>query len=153
MSHQRNILVLGLDEADLPTLNAVPDAGTYRFHPLLGIQELPEGEVSASDPMSRARAVSDAHDGSIDAIVVHGDFPVSTLIPMLGREYSTRTTSLESVVKCAHKYLSGMEQRKVIDAYPNFGRVGLQCAAPPGRDGVAFLMWLKPALAHSSEIA
>lgn len=34
MSPQRkNIFVIGLDEANLPTLNAVPDADAYRFHP------------------------------------------------------------------------------------------------------------------------
>ncbi|WP_371601848.1 ATP-grasp domain-containing protein [Streptomyces sp. NBC_01220] len=153
MSHQRNIFVLGLDDANLPTLNAVPDADTYRFHPLLSIQELQEGEVSVADLMSRARAVLDAHDGSIDAIVGYWDFPVSTLVPMLGREYNTRTTSLESVVKCEHKYWSRLEQRKVIDAYPNFGRVDLDSTDPRPPDGVAFPMWLKPALAYSSELA
>ncbi|WP_328898053.1 ATP-grasp domain-containing protein [Streptomyces sp. NBC_00236] len=153
MSHQRNIFVLGLDEANLPTLKAVPDADTYRFHPLLSIQELQEGEVSVADLMSRARAVLDAHDGSIDAIVGYWDFPVSTLVPMLGREYDTRTTSLESVVKCEHKYWSRLEQRKVIDAYPNFGRVDLDSTDPRPPDGVAFPMWLKPALAYSSELA
>lgn len=153
MSHQRNIFVLGLDDANLPTLNAVPDADTYRFHPLLSIQELQEGEVSVADLMSRARAVLDAHDGSIDAIVGYWDFPVSTLVPMLGREYHTRTTSLESVVKCEHKYWSRLEQQKVIDAYPNFGRVDLDSADPRPPDGVEFPMWLKPALAYSSELA
>lgn len=153
MSHQRNIFVLGLDDANLPTLNAVPDADTYRFHPLLTIQELQEGEVSVADLMIRARAVLDAHDGSIDAIVGYWDFPVSTLVPMLGREYNTRTTSLESVVKCEHKYWSRLEQRKVIDAYPNFGRVDLDSADPRPPDGVTFPMWLKPALAYSSELA
>lgn len=41
MSPQRkNIFVLGLDEANLPTLNALPDAAGYRLHPLLTIEEL-----------------------------------------------------------------------------------------------------------------
>lgn len=65
MSHRRNIFVPGLDEANLPTLKAVPDADTYRFNPLLSITELQEGEVSVADLMSRSRAVLDAHDGSI----------------------------------------------------------------------------------------
>lgn len=44
MSAQRkNIFVLGLDEANLPTLEAVPEADTYQFHPLLSIGELQEG--------------------------------------------------------------------------------------------------------------
>ncbi|MEV0573225.1 ATP-grasp domain-containing protein [Streptomyces sp. NPDC050392] len=154
MSAQRkNIFVLGLDEANLPTLEAVPEADTYQFHPLLSIGELQEGEVSVADLMSRAREILDAHDGSIDAIVGYWDFPVSTLVPMLGREYGTRSTSLESVVKCEHKYWSRLEQQKVIDEYPNFGRVDLHSADPQPPDGVSFPMWLKPALAYSSELA
>lgn len=154
MSVQRkNIFILGLDDANLPTLESVPESGAYRFHPLLSISELQEGEVSVADLMSRAREILDAHEGSIDAIVGYWDFPVSTLVPMLGREYGTRTTSLESVVKCEHKYWSRLEQQKVIDEYPNFGMVDLESADPQPPEGVGFPMWLKPALAYSSELA
>ncbi|MEK9523510.1 ATP-grasp domain-containing protein [Streptomyces venezuelae] len=149
----KNIFVVGLDDANLPTLEAVPDADSYRFHRLLTIEELQEGEVSVNDLLQRARAVLDAHAGSIDAIVGYWDFPVSTLVPMLGEEYGTRTTSLESVVKCEHKYWSRLEQRKAIDAHPRFGRVDLDTDTPLPPDGVSFPMWLKPALAYSSELA
>ncbi|MFJ2094560.1 acetyl-CoA carboxylase biotin carboxylase subunit family protein [Streptomyces sp. NPDC087901] len=150
---RRNIFVLGLDDANLPTLNAVPEPDSYRFHPLLSLDELQEGEVSVADLMTRARTVLDAHEGPIDAIVGYWDFPVSTLVPMLGREYNTRTTSLESIVKCEHKYWSRLEQQKAIEEYPNFGRVDLDSADPRPPDGVSFPMWLKPALAYSSELA
>ncbi|MFE9911657.1 ATP-grasp domain-containing protein [Streptomyces clavifer] len=150
---RKNIFVIGLDEANLPTLEAVPDAGSYRFHRLLTIEELQEGEVSVPALMDRARAVLDTHDGSVDAIVGYWDFPVSTLVPMLGKEYGVRTTSLESVVKCEHKYWSRLEQAKVIDEYPRFGRVDLETDDPHPPEGVNFPMWLKPALAYSSELA
>lgn len=150
---RKNIFVLGLDEANLPTLESVPDSDAYRFHPLLSVSDLQQGEVSVADLMSRAREILDAHEGSIDAIVGYWDFPVSTLVPMLGSEYGTRTTSLESVVKCEHKYWSRLEQQKVIDEYPAFGRVDLDSADPQPPDGVNFPMWLKPALAYSSELA
>ncbi|MEU5802230.1 ATP-grasp domain-containing protein [Streptomyces sp. NPDC047804] len=153
MQQRKNLFVVGLDDANLPTLEAVPDADSYRFHRLLGLEELQEGEVSVPALMDRARAVLDAHDGSIDAIVGYWDFPVSTLVPMLGEEYGVRTTSLESVVKCEHKYWSRLEQRKVIDEYPRFGRVDLDADDPKPPEGVAFPMWLKPALAYSSELA
>ncbi|MDQ0792367.1 acetyl-CoA carboxylase biotin carboxylase subunit family protein [Streptomyces sp. B1I3] len=150
---KKNIFVLGLDEANLPTLQNVPGAESYRFHPLLSIEELQEGEVSVADLADRARSVLDAHDGSIDAIVGYWDFPVSTLVPILGQEYGTRTTSLESVVKCEHKYWSRLEQQKVIDDYPRFGRVDLDSDDPQPPEGVRFPMWLKPALSYSSELA
>ena len=60
---------------------------------------------------------------------------------MLSERYGTRSTSLESVVKCEHKYWSRLEQQKVIDEHPRFGRVDLEaetrarrraCASPCG---------------------
>ncbi|MFD9429186.1 MULTISPECIES: acetyl-CoA carboxylase biotin carboxylase subunit family protein [unclassified Streptomyces] len=150
---RHNIFVIGLDPSNLPTLTAVPDADTYDFHPLLTIEELQEGEVSVPELLNSARRVLDAFEGPVDAIVGYWDFPVSTLVPILGKEYGTRTTSLESVVKCEHKYWSRLEQQKVIDEYPRFGRVDLESDDPQPPDEVSFPMWLKPALSYSSELA
>ncbi len=36
----RNVFVIGLDEANLPTLEQVPGAERLRFHQLLTIEEL-----------------------------------------------------------------------------------------------------------------
>ncbi|WP_433548977.1 ATP-grasp domain-containing protein [Streptomyces sp. CA-294286] len=149
----KNIFVLGLDEANLPTLNAVPHAEEYRFHPLLTIEELQVGEVSVPDLIDRAQAVLDAFDGPIDAIVGYWDFPVSTLVPILSERYGTRSTSLESVVKCEHKYWSRLEQEKVVEEHPRFGRVDLEADDPRPPEGMSFPMWVKPALSYSSELA
>ncbi|MFG2648109.1 acetyl-CoA carboxylase biotin carboxylase subunit family protein [Streptomyces sp. NPDC048436] len=148
-----NIFVLGLDEANLPTLRAVPGAEGYRFHPLLTVEELQQGEVSVEDLLAKAERALDAFEGRIDAIVGYWDFPVSTLIPILAERYGTRSTSLESVVKCEHKYWSRLEQEKVTDAVPRFGRVDLEADPPRPPEGVRYPMWLKPALSYSSELA
>ncbi|MGC5363442.1 ATP-grasp domain-containing protein [Streptomyces sp. DT24] len=150
---RKNIFVVGLDEANLPTLTAVPDADSYRFHRLLTIDQLQQGEVSVADLLTEAHKVLDAHEGSIDAIVGYWDFPVSTLVPLLSEHYGTRSTSLESVVKCEHKYWSRLEQRKVIEEHPRFGMVDLDSDDPRPPEGVRFPMWLKPALSYSSELA
>ncbi|HWM38062.1 MAG TPA: biotin carboxylase, partial [Streptomyces sp.] len=149
----KNIFVIGLDEANLRTLHAVPDDQRVRFYPLLEVAELQSGEVAVPDLLEKARGVLDAFDGSIDAIVGYWDFPVSTLIPILSEQYGTRSTSLESVVKCEHKYWSRLEQQKVTDRHPRFGRVDLDADDPRPPDGVRFPMWLKPALSYSSELA
>ncbi|MEU1669324.1 ATP-grasp domain-containing protein [Streptomyces sparsogenes] len=150
---EKNIFVIGLDEANVPTLERVPGADQYRFHRLLSIEELQVGEVSVADLIKRAEGVLDAFEGSVDAIVGYWDFPVSTLVPILSERYGTRSTSLESVVKCEHKYWSRLEQQKVIDEHPRFGRVDLEARDPRPPEGVRFPMWLKPALAYSSELA
>ncbi|MFF8437843.1 ATP-grasp domain-containing protein [Streptomyces bacillaris] len=150
---RKNIFVIGMDEANRRTLEAVPDADRHRLHPLLTIEELQEGQVTVDELLARARAVLDAHEGGIDAIVGYWDFPVSTLVPLLSEEYRTVSTSLESVVKCEHKYWSRLEQRKVTDAYPRFGMVDLESDDPRPPEGLRFPMWVKPALAYSSELA
>ncbi|MFI6080348.1 acetyl-CoA carboxylase biotin carboxylase subunit family protein [Streptomyces sp. NPDC051217] len=134
-------------------LHLVPDAESLRFHQLLTIGELQGGEVSVDDLITKAEGVLDAFEGSIDAIVGYWDFPVSTLVPILSERYGTRSTSLESVVKCEHKYWSRLEQRKVTDRHPRFGMVDMESGNPVPPDGVTFPMWLKPALAYSSELA
>ncbi|GHH86406.1 hypothetical protein GCM10018793_58170 [Streptomyces sulfonofaciens] len=150
---EKNIFVIGLDEANTPVLRRVPGARKYRFHPLLSLEDLQVGEVSVPDLITKAEGVLDAFEGSIDAIVGYWDFPVSTLVPILSERYGTRSTGLESVVKCEHKYWSRLEQRKVVDEHPRFGRVDLEARDPQPPDGVRFPMWLKPALAYSSELA
>lgn len=149
----RNIFVIGMEDANLPMLREVPDAGSVRLHRLLTMDELQVGEVSLDDLEQKARGVLDAFDGSIDAIVGYWDFPVSTLVPILSERYGTRSTSLESIVKCEHKYWSRLEQQKVTDRHPAFGMVDLSVDTPGPPEGVNFPMWLKPALSYSSELA
>ncbi|MFC7817896.1 acetyl-CoA carboxylase biotin carboxylase subunit family protein [Streptomyces sp. NPDC057367] len=149
----KNVFVVGLDEANLPVLESVPGAESLRFHGLLTVEELQDGEVRLPAVLEKAQTVLDEFDGSIDAIVGYWDFPVSTLVPILGERYGTPTTSLESVVKCEHKYWSRLEQREVTDRHPRFGRVDLAADPPRPPDGVRFPMWLKPALSYSSELA
>lgn len=149
----KNIFVVGLDEANLNSLRAVPGAEEYAFHGLLTPEELQVGEVSVPQLLEKAQGVLDNFDGSIDAVVTYWDFPASTLVPLLAERYGTRSTGLESIVKCEHKYWSRLEQQKVIDEHPPFGQVDLTAADPRPPEGVEFPMWLKPALSYSSELA
>ncbi|MFF3491781.1 acetyl-CoA carboxylase biotin carboxylase subunit family protein [Streptomyces sp. NPDC002795] len=148
-----NVFVLGLDEANLPALRAVPGTDRMNLHPLLSATELQSGEVHVPDLIDRACTVLDGFEGSIDAIVGYWDFPASTLVSLLSERYGTRATSLESVVKCEHKYWSRLVQQEVVTEHPRFGRVDLTAENPSPPDGVRFPMWLKPALSYSSELA
>ncbi|MFZ3561540.1 ATP-grasp domain-containing protein [Streptomyces sp. BH055] len=143
-----------MDEANLPTLRAACAGRDCRFHGLLTIEELQGGEVSVPDLLDRARRVLDAFDGTIDAITGYWDFPVSTMVSILAREYGTRATDLASVVKCEHKYWSRLEQRAAApETVPAFGRVDLDADEPELPDGLSYPVWLKPALSYSSELA
>ncbi|MET8678974.1 ATP-grasp domain-containing protein [Streptomyces sp. NPDC004647] len=149
---QANIFVIGLDEENLDTLRRVPLVAAYRFHPLLDVEELQIGEIDVADLISKAEAQLDAFDGNIDGIVGYWDFPVSTIVPILCERYGLRSSSLESVVKCEHKYWSRLEQQKVIDEHPRFALVDLE-GEPEVPENLRFPMWLKPVKSFSSELA
>lgn len=150
----KNIFVLGLDEGNLATFRNLAATSAYNFHPLLSVAELVEAdELPIEDMLKKADQQLRDFDGSIDAIVGYWDFPVSSMVPILCGRFGLRSASLESVLKCEHKYWSRLEQRKVIDEHPRFDLVDLDDADPAPPPGFGYPMWLKPVKAFSSELA
>jgi biotin carboxylase len=147
-----NVVVLGLDDDNRALLQRVPDAHRYEFHGLMTIEELQQGDdIPVDDLLREAESRIAAFDGRVDAIVGFWDFPVSTLVPVLCKRFGVRGASLESVLRCEHKYWSRLVQREVIDEYPPFAAVDLDEPHPPA--GVGYPMWLKPVKSFSSRLA
>ncbi len=122
---------MGLSDFHRAFIRNIPNASQYELHGLLAPEEFLETyDFPVADMLSRAEAqltrFRDGDDGeaggrSIDAIVGYMDFPVSTMLPILCRKFGTHSPSLESLLKCEHKYWSRLEQRKVIpDNIPDF---------------------------------
>jgi biotin carboxylase len=148
-----NVLVLGLDDLNLDTLRDLPDAGDYRFHPLLSPEELLEAEhLDLRALLDKARKQIKDFDAGVHGIVGYWDFPVSSMVPILCAELDLPGARLEAVVKCEHKYWSRIEQQKVIEEHPRFGIVDIDgdSELPAGLD---FPLWLKPVKSASSELA
>lgn len=145
------IAVLGADEANLELLRRMPGHERQTFVPVLTDAEMQEGEVSIPDLLDRAIRTLDGRDTPVDAVIGFWDFPISTLVPLLAARYNLHGASLESVVKCEHKYWSRVEQQRVTDAHPRFGLVDLDDPRLP--DGLRYPMWLKPVKSYSSELA
>lgn len=149
----QNVFVLGLDQINRETLESLPDAGNYRFHSLLSVPELQEGDIEIAPLLEKAQAQLEAFDGSVDAIVGYWDFPVSSLVPILCERWGLHSASLKAVVTCEHKYWSRLEQRAACqDCAAPFALVDLRRdRTPPG--GLRYPMWLKPVKSFSSELA
>ncbi|OEU90789.1 biotin carboxylase [Streptomyces abyssalis] len=144
--------MLGLDERNRELLHDLPHLSAYRFHALLGKEELMEDEeVPLRSLLDKAESRVKAFDGPVDAIVGYWDFPVSSMVPILCERLGLPSASLESVVKCENKYWSRLEQQKVCDAHPPFALVDLDDPRPPAELG--FPMWLKPVKSYSSALA
>jgi hypothetical protein len=150
---QHDVFVLGLDPANLETMGSLPHLAQYRFHPLLSVDELQHGDIDIAALLQKAREQLNAFDGTVDAIVGYWDFPVSSMVPILCQEHGLRSASLESIVKCEHKYWSRLEQQKVTDAHPRFGLVDLAVETPAPPSNVRFPFWMKPVKSFSSQLA
>lgn len=121
MSH-KNIFIVGLNAFNRERLESLRGAEKYRFHGVIDPAEVYDTEVfPIEDMLARAEAELRDFEGSVDAIAGYMDFPVSTMLPLLCQRFGTRTTSLESLLKCEHKYWSRLCQREVIGNYiPRF---------------------------------
>ncbi len=148
-----NVFVLGLDERNAELLHRLPGARNYRFHPLLRVDEVRIGYSDFRSCLRRACERLDSFDGPIDAVTGYWDFPVTSLVPVLCERYGLPSTSLESIVRCEHKYWSRLEQSQVTDACPRFGLVDLHSDPPRLPNGLSYPVWLKPVKSSSSKLA
>jgi len=118
----KNVFVVGLNAMNAERLTRLRGVEDVVFHPLLtseAVSDTQEFDIPAM--LREAEATLDAFDGSIDAIVGYIDFPVSTMLPLLCAKYGTRNTSLESLLKCEHKYWSRKVMAEVVpDHTPTF---------------------------------
>jgi len=147
-----NVVVLGLDQTNLELLRRVPDADRYEFHGLMSIEDMQLGEdIPIADLLTEAESRIAAFPEDVHAIVGFWDFPVSTLVPVLCARFGLRGASLESVLRCEHKYWSRLVQRDVITEYPPFALVDL--ADPWLPSEVGYPCWLKPVKSFSSKLA
>jgi hypothetical protein len=148
-----NVFVLALDEHNERILRDLPDAERYSFHSLLSRAELFGEEIPLCDLLNKATSQLKAFDGSIDAIIGFWDFPVSSMVPILCRQFGDLCCSgLETVAKCEHKYWSRLEQQKVIDEYPRLGLIDPERDTDPP-EVVNYPMWIKPVKSASSALA
>lgn len=118
----RNVFVVGMNELNAERLKRLRGVEDVEFHPLLTpaqVSDTQDFDIPAM--LAEAEATLDAFDGSIDAIVGYIDFPVSTMLPLLCKKYGTRNASLESLLKCEHKYWSRKVMAEIVpDNTPTF---------------------------------
>lgn len=151
---KRNVFILGSDPEHLAHVRDIPDADRFAFHELLRADEVIYLERYPMEALlERARAVLDAFDGPVDAIIGHWDFPVSVMVPILCAERGLRSPSLESVLKCEHKYWGRVEQRKVVpECTPAFCAIDPFARQPIEQLTIDFPCWLKPVKAYGSAL-
>ncbi|WP_110666109.1 ATP-grasp domain-containing protein [Salinicola halophilus] len=154
---KRNVFVVGLNDFNRARLARLRGAEQCHFLGVIDPAEVYDTEIFPIEEMvERAGATLEAFDERIDAIVGYMDFPVSTMLPLLCERFHTRTTSLESLLKCEHKYWSRLLQREVIGNYiPRFTAFDPfddDALATIGSAGLYFPFFIKPIKSSGSRL-
>mgnify|MGYP006282505103 CR=1 FL=1 len=151
---KKNIFVVGLDDFNLRMIQSVKNAQNYEIHGLLDINLLIDsGKYRLVDMLELADEKLNAFHGSIDAIVGYTDFPVSIIVPILCERFHVPGPSLESVIKCEHKYWSRLEQRKVIPEHiPEFIEFDPFDSNPLQQIPFDYPFWIKPIKSTGSQL-
>ncbi len=142
----KNVFVMGLNDFNRAMLQTIDGAEHYTFHTLLENAEIEEPETyRVRESLAKARAQLRTFTGSIDAIIGYIDMQVSFMVPILCREFGLPTASLESVLKCQHKYWSRVEQSRVIPEHiPQYNLVDPFVDNSLAQIELDFPFWLKP---------
>lgn len=147
----KDIFFLGLLDWQREELETVDHPEQYRFHSLLSYEEVVEEPNSFDELLKRARRQLKDFPGEPAAIISHWDFPSSCLAPILSAEYGLRAPSLESVLRCEHKYWARLEQQKAVpECIPKFQAVDPFDPKAVDSFSLEFPIWLKPIKGFSS---
>jgi hypothetical protein len=147
----KDIFAMGLLDWQRRELETIDHAEEMNFHSLLSYEELVEENLGFDELLDRCRRQLRAFDGQPDAIVCHWDFPSSCLAPVLAAEFGVRGPSLQSVLKCEHKYWARVEQQKVVpECVPGFDALDPFDPAAADKLRLDFPIWLKPVKGFSS---
>ncbi len=149
---RKNVFVVNLNEFNLGRLQSIRNADNYNFLKLLdGSDVLEQEHYDIDHILSKSREELEQYPGAVDGLIHYIDFPVSTTVPILCREFGLPSASLEAVLKCEHKFWSRFEQRRCIPEHiPKFA------AFDPFDDdalknlGLNFPFWVKPIKSFSS---
>lgn len=143
----QHIYVIGLDEFNLEKLERLSEHGDYRFHELLSrdrVKAVEGGGLSMAQLHDEARDVLRGAE-QIDALVGYWDFPVQTMVPLLCREFKLPGPTLESVLRCEHKFWGRLEQSRIVpDVTPDFQLFDPRDDDPLEDLDMDYPFWVKP---------
>jgi hypothetical protein len=154
---KKNVFLIGLNDFNLQKLETIRGAENYAYHGVIEPAAVYDTEVFPIDDLLRQTSGQlRAFDGRIDAIAGYMDFPVSTMLPILCAEFGARTTTLESLLKCEHKYWSRLVQKEVIaehvPAFAAFDPFEDDALSRIGEAGLGFPFFIKPIKSSGSRL-
>ena len=154
---KKNVFVIGLNDLNAKRLKRLRGVEDVEFHGLLDpaiVYETENFNIPAMLEVAERQLAE--FNGTVDAIIGYMDFPVSTMLPLLCSKFGTRSTSLESLLKCEHKYWSRVTQSEVIPdhipAFTAFDPFDGQALSKIGQANLAFPFFVKPIKSSGSRL-
>ena len=154
MTEKKQIFVIGLDDFNLSLLKHLPEAAECDFRPAVKFNEMRGVERPSIKELIRKAYERIDQARKIDGIITYFDFPASLIVPIIAEKYGLPGTSVESVLKCEHKYWSRREQKKAIPhAIPDFK--AFDPFDDDAWDCIGFKppFWIKPIKSYHSYLA
>ncbi len=147
----KHVFVIGLDDFNLAELKTVHNAGEYTFHGLVDYDTMVNPPSYPMDAIMAEARETLKNAPSVDAIIGHWDFPTTSMLPILRREWGLPTPSLESVLYCENKYWNRLAGEQALpECTPDFQGLDPYSDDPVRDLDMAYPFWLKPSVAFSS---
>lgn len=148
----KNIFVVALDKFTDALFATIKHADDYSYHSLLPPEKIIAAtRYSMPDLIEEGCQNISSFKGSVDAIVCYWDFPATLLLPIFRQAAGLPTTSLESILRCEHKFWSRQIQSKAVhDIVPKAIPFDPFCKNPLTQIKLDYPYWIKPVKAHSS---
>ncbi|SEP00094.1 ATP-grasp domain-containing protein [Aquisalimonas asiatica] len=151
MTDSKHIFVIGLDDFNLSELETVHNAGDYTFHGLVDYDTMVNPPSYPMDAIMAEARETLAAAPAVDAIIGHWDFPTTSMLPILRREWGLPTPTLESVLYCENKYWNRLAGEEALpECTPDFQGLDPYSDDPLGDLDMDYPFWLKPSVAFSS---
>ncbi len=151
---KKKVFVVGLDEFNLSLIKQLPEFKECKILPAVKFSEIRGVEDFSIPDLLKKTEERVNEEGGIDAVVSYLDFPGSVMVPIIAGKYKLPGPSLESVMKCEHKYWSRMEQHKVVpDNIPKFRAFDPFDEKAYDKIGFKPPFWIKPIKSYHSYLA
>lgn len=147
----KHVFVIGLDDFNLRELETVHGAAEYAFHGLVDYETMvnPRSYPMEQIMAEARRTLREAP--AVDAIIGHWDFPTTSMLPILRREWGLPTPTLESVLYCESKYWSRIAHQEALpECTPAFQGLDPYSDDPVADLQLDYPFWLKPTTSFSS---
>ena len=144
-AEKKRVLVIAPDDFTWRHLQAVPEPWRYEFIPVFEHDDISSNRPRLFDEMLEEIEKVISAAPAVDGIVAFWDFPATSLAALVAERHGLPGPTLESTLKCEHKYWSRLLQREVVpEVVPAFERVDPFDAAAVAKGKTKYPFWLKP---------